>query len=339
MDKFTVTRYLDNWEQRRRESLKGRKLARSMALWGWAAARFVILFGLAFILLYPLLYMISLAFRPSSEVLDPMVIWVPRTLTMENFVKVLDAMDYVQAVRNTLLICMGSSLILIVSCALTGYGFARFQFRGQKVMMAVLLFSIIVPPQTLILPQYLENAKFDFFFALPVINAVSGLFGAAPVEPVNLLDTPWTFYLPALFASGIRSGLLIYVFRQFFKGMPNELEDAAHIDGAGPVRTFLRVMAPNALPAFVTVFLFSTVWYWNDYFYSSTFLTGTSTVSVKLSFLQSYLSTTNNFNQDPYQYITQMQAGCLLTIAPPLVIYIIFQRYFTESIERTGIVG
>ena len=146
-------------------------------------------------------------------------------------------------------------------------------------------------------------------------------------------------YLPAVFASGIRSGLFIYIFRQFYRGLPRELEDAAAVDGCGPIKTFLRVMVPLSSAAFITVFLFSFVWYWNDYYYSGMFFTNGNTVTLALSSLQDKLRTLNNGAYDPYLYVVSMQAGCLLVVLPPLLIYIIFQRYFTESIEKTGIVG
>jgi multiple sugar transport system permease protein len=122
--------------------------------------------------------------------------------------------------------------------------------------------------------------------------------------------------------------------------MPKELEEAAHIDGAGPIKTFLRVMAPNAAPAFITVMLFSTVWYWSDYFYAGTLLADVgSTVSVRLSQLTTILISLNGFRYDPVKFTLYMQAGSLLTIAPPLLLFVIFQRYFVESVERSGIVG
>jgi multiple sugar transport system permease protein len=169
---------------------------------------------------------------------------------------------------------------------------------------------------------------------------LNSLFGSSLPETTNILGSTWVFYLPALFSSGIRSGLLIYIYRQFFTNMPVELEEAAYIDGAGPLKAFWRVMLPNAKPAHLTAILFSIVWYWNDFFYAGTMLSDfNSTVSVRLSLLGGLLATANKFQVDPVSFGVYLQAGSFLIIAPPLLLYLIFQRQFTESIENSGIVG
>ena len=150
-------------------------------------------------------------------------------------------------------------------------------------------------------------------------------------------------YLPAATGNGVRSGLMILIFIQFFRGMPKELEDAAYLDGCSPFGTFLRVMMPNALSSLLTVFLFSVVFYWNDYYVSSTFFTNNKTVSLMLKNLSSQLSLML-FNDATVQIsereqIVWMEAGCLISIMPILIMYIFLQKYFTEGIERSGIVG
>ena len=150
-------------------------------------------------------------------------------------------------------------------------------------------------------------------------------------------------YLPAATGNGIRSGLMILIFRQFFRGMPKELEDAAYLDGCSPFGTFLRVMMPNALSSLLTVFLFSVVFYWNDYYVSSTFFTNNKTVSLMLKNLSSQLSLMLFYDAtvqfSAREQIVWMEAGCLISIMPILIMYIFLQKYFTEGIERSGIVG
>ena len=194
----------------------------------------------------------------------------------------------------------------------------------------------MVPPQVIILPQYLQMSSFDFFG----IGSLIGLFTGEKLS-VNLLDTNWSMYLPAIFCHGIRGGLYIYIFRQFFTGMPKELEESAYIDGAGSLRTFLQVILPNAGPALVTVTLFAVVWYWNDYYYSTMFFSTKMTISSALLQLKSMLSVQYGFVaiSDPYTVLTQVNAGCLLLIGPLIVLFIVLQKYFVESIERTGLVG
>lgn len=317
-----------------KDNLYYKRMVRGASGVAVTVVRTVVIVGLCFILLYPLIYMVSMAFRPQSEILDPSVIWIPRTFTLDNLKNVMEVMNYGGALVNTFFISVVSSLLSVISCSIVGYGFARFRFKGRNLLFGLLIFTIIVPSQTTIIPLFLNFRNFDFGF----IGRIPELFGFEPWT-VNLLNSLWTVYLPAVFASGIRSGLFIYIFRQFYKGLPVELEDAAAVDGCGPIKTFLRVMIPLSSAAFITVFLFSFVWYWNDYYYSGMFFTNGNTVTLALSGLQDKLRTLNNGAYDPYLYVVSMQAGCLLVVLPPLLIYIVFQRYFTESIEKTGIVG
>lgn len=290
----------------------------------WPFFRFVIMFGLGFVILYPLIYMISCTFRDRSDMTDPTVMWIPRNYTLNVLRDTLRAMDFGNTLRTTVVLNIGCSLVQVISCALTGYGFARFSFRGKKLLFGIVVMMILVPTQVIALPLY---TQFRYF-----------LFGK-----INLIDTMWTMYLPAMTANGIRSGLMILIFRQFFKGLPRELEDAAYIDGCGPLMTFLRVMIPNAASAFLTVFLFSVVWYWNDYYVSTMFFTNTKTIARMLTNLDSELAK-QLFNDptvqiSPREQIIWKEAGCLISIAPILIMYAFLQKYFTEGIERSGLVS
>ena len=293
----------------------------------WRIFRFVILFGLSFVILYPLIYMISCTFRDRSDMTDPTVMWLPRHYTIEVLRETVEAMDFGRTLGNTLIMNIGCSFVQVVSCALTGYGFARFTFKGRGLLFGIVIMMILVPAQVISLPLY---TQFRFF-------GIRGLF------TVNLINTMATMYLPALTANGIRSGLMILIFRQFFRGLPREIEDAAYIDGCGPLRTFLRVMVPNASSAFLTVFLFSVVWYWNDYYVSSIFFTSSKTIALMLKNLDTQLKI-RLFNDatielSAREQIVWKQAGCLLSIAPVLTMYIFLQKHFTEGIERSGLVG
>ena len=292
----------------------------------WPFFRFVILFGLGFVIMYPLIYMISCTFRERSDMTDPTVMWIPRHYTLNVVKETIKAMDFWNTLKTTLVLNIGCSLVQVISCAITGYGFARFKFKGKGLLFGIVVMMILVPTQVISLPLY---TQFRFF----------GIGSAS----VNLIDTMWTMYLPAITANGIRSGLMILIFRQFFKGLPRELEDAAYIDGCGPLKTFIRVMVPNAASSFLTVFLFSVVWYWNDYYVSSTFFTNTKTVALMLQNLDTELKL-RLFNSatveiSPREQIVWKEAGCLLSITPILVMYIFLQKYFTEGIERSGLVA
>lgn len=281
----------------------------------WPIFRFVILFGLSFIILYPLIFMLSTAFRPNEQMSDPSVVWIPKSFTLDNIKQVWQVMDFSNTLINTIILNLVASILQVVTCAITGYGFARFKFKGKGLLFGLVILMIIVPPQITTIPLYLQFNKF------------------------HLIDSGATMYLPALFANGIRAGLFIYIFRQFFRGLPKELEDAAYLDGCGPFKTFLIIMCPNAMTSFLTVFLFSIVWYWNDYYVSSSFFTQNNTVALMLKNLDTNLvqQLFDGQSVSVRQIIVWLEAGCLLSITPILIMYIFLQRYFIEGVERSGL--
>lgn len=175
-------------------------------------------------------------------------------------------------------------------------------------------------------------------FSIPIIGPIlTNVFGIKMPDflTVNMIDSWFVFWLPALLATGLRSGLYVYIFRQFYRNIPVEIEEAALVDGAGYFKTFYRIMVPNASGSFLTVFLFSIVWYWNDTFYSSNFITRKRTLAKALSNLRGDLGGGNDY----YSLSPKVMAGALLFVTPMLLIYIVLQRYFVQSVERTGIVG
>lgn len=298
----------------------------------WPIFRFLILFGLCFIILYPLIFMVSTAFRPAAQMNDPTIVWIPKSLTLQNMRETFEAMNLLTTVKSTLFLNIGCSILQVVTCAITGYGFARFNFKFKGLLFGIVIMMILVPPQITLIPIYMQYAYFDFF---GIIKMVTGEHG-------NLINNPLTMYLPALFSNGLRSGLFILLFRQFFKGLPKELEDAAYLDGCGPFGTFIRVMVPNASSSFLTVFLFSVVWYWNDYYVSTSFFTNNQTISLMLMNLDKIISLEifgPGAQVTTRETIVWLESGCLLSIIPLLILYVGLQKYFTEGIERSGLVG
>ncbi len=295
---------------------------------GWPVFRFLILFGLGFVILTPLIFMLSYAFRESRDMNDPTVVWIPRHFTLRIMKQTFRAMHLNRSrnnpLVNTLVLNLGCSVCQVITCALTGYGFARFRFKGRKLLFGIVILMILVPVQIISIPLYMTFRNF--------------LFGH-----VNLIDSMLVMYLPALTANGIRAGLMIFIFRQFFRGLPRELEDAAYLDGCGPLMTFLRVMIPNAGSSFLTVFLFSVVWYWNDYYVASSFFTDKQTISTVLRNLNDTLNielfNNANANISAREKIVWLEAGCLISITPMLILYAFLQKHFTEGIERSGLVG
>lgn len=304
----------------------------------WKVFRLLLLIGICYIFLFPVLYMISISVRGPDTVNDPSIVWIPREISLGSIKTAIDILEYTRAITTTVIISLGATVGSLISCSLVGYGFARFNFKEKNLAFACVLLTIIVPPQTTVISSFINYRNFDIFGITRLLHLI---IPSVP-ESLNLINTPWTFILPSFFGAGLRAGLFIFIFRQFFAGSPKDLEEAAMIDGCGAFRTFVQVMLPLAKSAFITVLLFSFVWHWNDYVQASMYFNDNQPISVMLNQMQSLLQDAKLFNvvtNTPDEIRTFLQAGCLLTILPPLILYIFTQRFFTESIERTGIVG
>lgn len=299
----------------------------------WAVFRLFLFIGLGYVILYPILYMVSTTFRSDADILDPSIVWIPKHFSMTNITQAFDVMDYPRALGTTLGINMVAACLQVLATSVVGYGFARYKFRGRNLLFGLVLFTIIVPPQTTMIPMFLKFSNFDILGIAGLIRNLAGIEGQ-----INLTNTPLVMYLPALFGLGIRSGLFIYIFRQSFRGMPKELEEAALIDGCGAFKTFIRVMVPNAAAVYLTAMLLSLVWYWNDYYITSMLMDQTHTITIALSHLREGMWKFVS-GKDLELTMLRMQAGCLLAILPPMIVYFFAQKKFTESVERSGIVG
>ena len=150
---------------------------------------------------------------------------------------------------------------------------------------------------------------------------------------------PLPFVLMGLTCTGLKNGLYVFLLRQYFLGMPKELEEAAYVDGAGPLKAFATIMLPGAVPMMVTVFLFSCVWQWLDSLYSSVFFQEIKTMTSALTGLGHVNDMTGMGVSDPMAITLIKYAGIVLLILPMVVLYLFCQRYFVESIERSGLVG
>lgn len=301
----------------------------------WSVVRGVIIIGICFTILKPLILKVCVSFMSESDLYDASVKYVAKNFTLNNYLLALDGMDYFPVLLRTTLLSAGVALVQLVACLLTAYGFARFRFPFKKLLFACVIFTLIVPPQVIMLPLFMKYRFFDIF----------GIFEAVTGSTVNLIDTYWPFFIQACTTMGVRNGLYIYMLRQFFKGMPKELEEAAYVDGCGKLRTFVQIMMPSAIPMMVTVFLFGFVWQWTDSFYTSLYLNQTQVMSTALSSLavnvysqyEGYGGTMSFISPGYVSMINN--TGTVLTIIPLVLLYVICQRYFVEGIERSGIVG
>lgn len=295
--------------------------------------RLIILLAVSYIIIYPLLYMLSSALKTASAFQDPGVLWIPKVLTSANFKNAIEAMNFKNALFSTLRLEVVSAVIETAACAVTAYGLARFNFPGKKLITVMLVFLIVVPSQMLVIPMTVNFSQLDFFGILKALGTVTG----RELRP-NILDTSWCFYLPSLFSVGLRSGILIYIYHQFFLGLPKELEEAAWIDGSAPPRTFLCIALPSSTVAVITVFVLSLVWHWNDYYLAVMYTSENFPLAVSLASLPQKLSLLGIWPGNILN-TTGVMAGCVMFVTPILLFYLILQRKFIKSIDRVGITG
>ena len=318
-------------ETRYKTLLRGNKIF-------FALFRYVILIAIGYIILYPLFYMISSAIRTRDSFFDPSIVWVTSEVTTENFKYAIQIMHYGSALVNTIIFELVAAAIQIISCSLVAYGLARFDFKEKKILTLFMFLLILVPSQMMMLPIVTTYSQLDILGVLGLVNDLTGYD-----LRVNILNSVWTFYLPALFGVGIRAGIIIYIYIQFFKGLPRELEEAAWIDGAGPLKTYLRIALPSSGVVIVTVTVFSIIWHWNDYYLASMYLYADSwPLAVRLGEITSAeaLGTLRiSFGPSNPESVAIVMAGCLLFTLPVLIIYMILQNKFVKSIDRVGITG
>ena len=224
-------------------------------------------------------------------------------------------MDYFRTLGNTLIYTIALTLIQVLICSMVGYGFARFDFPLKKLLFGCVVLMIVIPNHTIMLPQYMT------------------------FRSMGLMSEATPMYILTLFATGLRAGLFIYIFNQFFRGLPKEIEEAAFVDGAGTWYTYFRIMLVNAMPAVITVTVFSLVWQYTDSFYSQLFRIPTDMLLAKrLSTLQNNIQANLKIMNVRIQRL-YVDAGVVLTILPLLILYLLLQRRFIEGVERSGIVG
>lgn len=299
--------------------------------------RYAILLSVGFIILYPLLFMIVTSIVSLDAFTNSTRVWIPTDFNFaENYKKAIDCLEYGKSFLSSFKYHIISAGLEIVSCAVVGYGFARFNFRGKKILMGVLLLTILVPDMLLLIPRMVNYSKLDIFGIFGLINDWTGVD-----LRINILNTPFTFWIPSILGVGLRSGILIYIYIQFFSGLPRELEEAAWVDGAGPIRTFLSIAVPSSGVVFITVSVFALIWHWNDSLLSGMFITNDFPLARSLARIETTLTYKYNLSlrADSPEAAMILMAACLLFILPMLVFYMIIQRWFIESIDRVGITG
>ncbi|XEC92908.1 carbohydrate ABC transporter permease [Paenibacillus tarimensis] len=292
---------------------------------------YLILTTTAYIYINPILYMISTMVKTPKDLLDPTVIWIPSSIFYGHLENALQAIRYSVTAWRSLGLAVSTALLQCVSCAVAGYAFARLQFPFKKFWFGCLLVTLIMPAQVIIIPTIIFISRLKNFAYITDLTQTLGI-------DISYL----MMILPAAFGHGISGALFVIIFRQFFLTQPKELEEAAKIDGASVFRIFTRVLYPLAKPAILVVFLFSFVWVWNDFYYPSMYMSGKDVV-YPLATAMRTLSTEINVlielgEMSEIEAEPVKMAASFLVILPPLLLYTFAQKWFVESVERTGIV-
>lgn len=285
----------------------------------WSFVRAIFILGFSFVILFPLINMLSRSFMAPEDLYDSSVLWIPQNFTLENFNVAIDGLKYGESFFNSLWSTLASTLFQVISCTFAGYALARYKFPGHKIVFGLVIFTFIVPPQLTMVSSYM-------YF-----------------NNLNLLDTQWPILLMSITGTGVRAGLFIYLVRQSFMGFPKAIEEAAMVDGAGHFRTFFSIMLPAATNVIITVVLFSFVWYWNDVFYVNLYNREFWNLSNSMN-MANFSFITRPIYQGFSQYdpvLTQnfKSVAALLVVGPLIILFLFLQRHFVESVERSGLVG
>jgi multiple sugar transport system permease protein len=250
----------------------------------------------------PFLWMIFTSIKTLSESTRVPPVILPAVPQWHNFQDVIATLPFIQFYVNTIVMTAGRTLGQLLFCSLAAYVFARIEFPGRNVLFILMLSVLMVPPQVFYLPQYLI-----------------------------MKDLGWLNSLQALIVPGMFSAFGTFLLRQFFLGLPKELDEAARIDGANHLQIYWRVILPLAKPALIALAIFTILWSWNDLMWPLIVNDSVNkmTLAVGLASLQGQHST--NF--------TVLMAGALLATWPMLVMFVVFQRYFIEGIAITGTKG
>ena len=291
--------------------------------------RFVIILGVCYVIVGPVLGIIANSFFSNKDAYNPMVYLIPQNPTLERYQLAIKIMEYVPTMLKSLIYSFALMLMQILTCSMVGYGFARFQFPFKKLLFGCVVVMIVMPAHTIMLPLYMTFRNFD---PLGIISALKG-------SSVNLMGTPYPLAIMTILGCGLRSGLYIYIFNQFFRGLPKEIEEAALVDGAGTWYTYFFIMLRNAMPSVITVAVFSLVWQYNDTFYAKLFhLPQAMSIGTRISSLVANIANQYKIMDKTIQTL-YLDAGIVLMMIPVVLIYILLQKQFIEGVERSGIVG
>ena len=266
---------------------------------------YIILIFAAVICLFPFLWMVSTSFKETSEIYKMPPDLIPTNPTVQNYIEGWKGADFGLFFKNSLFITIIATVGTVLSSAFVAYGFARFKARFSGLLFTILLATMMLPTQVTLIPQYL------MFNKLGMINT----------------------YFPLLIPSWLGGGAFnIFLFIQFFRTLPKELDEAAKIDGANSFQIFTKIMLPAVKPVMLAVLVMSLVYNWNDFFSPLIYLNDNKKFTIAIG-LQFFKGSQGNVQ------IGQMMAMSLVALLPVLIIFAVCQKYFIQGIKMSGLKG
>lgn len=320
--------------------------------------RFVFLLGIAYIVLYPFFTKIAGSFMSPDDFVDVTVRLIPKNFTLEGYKAILTELEFFSAIKNTLIVSLSAAIIQTFICCLIGYGLAKYKFKGNNIIFLLVVLTMIIPHKTLQEAMFMKFRYFDIWGILSVVssgahklgeaiinssgeNALTGFLTSIP-SSIKLVGTVTPLMILSLTGLGFKNGLYIFMLRQFFRGVPDSLEESAYIDGSGNFKTFIQIILPMSVPMMITVFLFAFCWQWTDQFYVQTICQVTSNKMTLVPHLANNIPNSLKTKYNSYASWSLYQTAVnntigLLIISPLVVLYIFLQRYLVEGIERSGL--
>ena len=314
----------------------------------WYIFRLILMIGISYVILFPFFSKIAGSFMSPSDFVDPTVNIIPKNFTLNIYKAIAVENRYFEAFLNTTLLSLVVAILQTFVTCLIGYGLAKFKFKGNTLLFALVIFTMIVPHQTLKLSMWAHFRRFDLggvqALGIPgLFKFVTGIFngGFANGFTPNAMDTFVPLIVLSICGLGFKNGLYIFMMRQFFRGVPDELEESAYVDGSNTFRTFFQIILPLSVPMMITIFLFSFSWQWTDDFYTKVFFLNNDVwlmpniwenIPPSLEMSGGYAA------KELYETAIENTAGIMI-IMPLVVVYLFCQKYLVQGIERSGLVG
>ena len=259
--------------------------------------------GLIFV--SPLIWMVASSLKPEAEIfknLNSLSTFIPSNASFDNYLEVFQRIDMWKYILNSLFYVFVIIILDLIVNSICGYALAKFEFRGRNALLTLVISLMVFPAEAIMLPLYREVA-----------------------------DLGWINEWAGLIVPFIAKCFSIYMFRQFFLDIPNDLLEAASIDGCGPIKTFFRVVMPISGTVYATIFILDFVAHWNDFMWPLLVVTGEAKRTIQLA-IQTF------FGSKPINYAPIM-ASLTISAIPMLIMFIVLQKYYVEGIASTGIKG